>query len=214
MIKQSMPISGSNISPVIGIIIVHPTGGYAHSALCLKTLREITYKSAKIVVVDNGSMDGSGELLHNEFPEIIYIRNETNEGFAKGNNIGTSEALSQGCDHILLLNNDTIVTSSFLEPLVERLLSDAKIGSVSGKIYYYPPTVGGREKIIWYAGATQKWHMAYSHNGEFQVDIGQFDVASETIYSSGCLMLLHGNVVKQIGGLSEEYFMYWEESDW
>jgi GT2 family glycosyltransferase len=145
---------------------------------------------------------------------VIYIGNDKNDGFARGNNIGIEYALSQRYDHVLLINNDTIVTPSFLEPLVERLESDNKIAAVSGKIYYYPDAVAGKDKIIWYAGAYLKWHMAYNHSHEFEVDAGQCDVAGEVAYASGCLMLLRGDVLRKIGGLSEEYFMYWEESDW
>lgn len=204
----------SNLSPLIGIIIVHPTNGYEHTALCLETLRLSTYKNILIVVVDNGSSDGSGGRLREEFPETTYIRNETNDGFAVGNNIGIEYALRHQCKHVLLLNNDTIVTSSFLEPLVERIESDAMIGAVSGKIYYYPQAIGGKQKIIWYAGSYQKWHMAYNHTGELEEDKGQFDTPHEVAYASGCLMLMRGEVIARIGGLSEEYFMYWEESDW
>ena len=122
--------------------------------------------------------------------------------------------MSHGCEHVLLLNNDTIITQGFLEPLVERLLSDPMIAAVSGKIYYYPEALGGRQNVIWYAGAFQKWHTGYHHVGVLEEDWGQFDVATRTEYASGCLMLMRGEVIKSIGGLSSEYFIYWEESDW
>lgn len=200
--------------PRIGIILVH-LNSYGHTSLCLRTLRNITYKNVEVIVVDNGSSDGTGEVVRKEFPEVTHIRNEENEGFTGGNNTGIEHAIRNGSKHVLLLNNDTIVTPSFLEPLVERLESNLdSIGAVSGKIYYYPPTVGGRDKIIWCAGTFQKWHMGYHHYGESEVDVGQFDEAREIVYASGCLMLINGNVIRKIGGLSKEYFIYWEESDW
>ncbi len=200
--------------PKIGIILVH-LNSYGHTSLCLRTLRDITYKNVEVIVVDNGSRDNSGQQLRDEFPEVTHIRNETNEGFTGGNNTGIEHAIKSGCRHVLLLNNDTIVTASFLEPLVERLEANLDtMGAVSGKIYYYPPTVGGRDKIIWCAGTFQKWHMGYHHYGESQEDVGQFEEAREVAYASGCLMLLNGDVIAKIGGLSKEYFIYWEESDW
>jgi GT2 family glycosyltransferase len=174
----------------------------------------MTYPNAEVIVVDNGSSDGTGEKLKNEFPEVTHIRSEDNFGFSGGNNIGIDYGMSHGCDHVLLLNNDTIVTSSFLEPLVERLLSEKNVAAVSGKIYYYPERVGGKQKIIWYAGVYQKWHTGYHHIGVFEKDEGQFDVPMKVIYASGCLMLMNGEVIKKIGGLGLEFFIYWEESDW
>lgn len=199
--------------PKVSIIIIHPYG-FEHTPRCLASLGAMTYSNAEVIIVDNGSQDGSGEMLRKQFPEVTFIHNEKNDGFAGGNNIGIEYAIANGAQYVLLLNNDTIVTPTFLEPLVERLESDASIGAVSGKIYYYPDAVGGKEKIIWYAGAYQKWHMAYNHTCEFEKDNGQCDEAGEVAYASGCLMLLRSDVLKRIGGLSEEYFMYWEESDW
>ncbi len=199
--------------PLIGIILVN-LNEYEHTSRCLQSLRTITYKNVKVIVVDNGSADTSGAKLRNDFPEAIHLRNETNEGFTGGNNLGIHYAIAHDCKHVLLLNNDTIVTTSFLEPLVERLETDPMVAAVSGKIYYYPPTVEGREKIIWYAGSYQKWHLAYNHYFESEVDTGQGNTPKEVAYACGCLMLMRGNVINKIGALSNEYFIYWEEADW
>ncbi|MEP7235898.1 MAG: glycosyltransferase family 2 protein [Ignavibacteriota bacterium] len=199
--------------PRVGIILVH-LNSYSDTSLCLTSLRSITYPNVEVIVVDNGSIDHTGERLRKEFPEITHIRSEDNFGFSGGNNIGIDHALSHGCEHVLLLNNDTIVTPSFLEPLVDRLLQEKNVAAVSGKIYYYPERVGGRKKIIWYAGVFQKWHTGYHHTGVQEVDEGQFDVAMKVIYASGCLMLMNGEVIRKIGGLDPEFFIYWEESDW
>jgi len=201
------------VYPRIGIILVH-LNSYSDTSLCLKSLRNITYPNKEVIVVDNASKDGSGEILKKEFPEVTHILSPDNLGFSGGNNIGINHARKNGCEHLLLLNNDTIVTPSFLEPLVERLLAEKNVAAVSGKIYYYPPAMRGKNKIIWYAGVFQKWHTGYHHTGVQEEDKGQFDVAKKVIYASGCLMLMNGEVVKRIGGLSEEYFIYWEESDW
>ncbi len=199
--------------PRIGIILVH-LNSYAHTRRCLESLAFVTYPNIDIIIVDNGSTDGSGKQLAAEFPQYHHIASAENNGFTGGNNIGITAALERGCEHCLLLNNDTIVTPSFLEPLVDRLLSDEHIAAVSGKIYYYPDAVGGKEKIIWYAGIFQKWHTGYHHIGVLEEDRGQFDVPMETIYASGCLMLMRGEVIRKIGMLLNEYFIYWEESDW
>ncbi len=199
--------------PRIGIVLVH-LNSYPDTSLCLTSLRSMTYPNAEVIVVDNGSIDGTGEKLKTEFPEVTHIRSDENFGFSGGNNIGIEHGMKNGCEHILLLNNDTIVTSSFLEPLVERLLSEKNVAAVSGKIYYYPASIRGKKNIIWYAGVFQKWHTGYHHIGVQEEDKGQFETAMKVIYASGCLMLMNGEVIKLIGGLAEEYFIYWEESDW
>ena len=112
--------------PRIGIVLVH-LNSYDDTSLCLRSLRGMTYPNAEIIVVDNGSKDKSGEVLRKEFPEVTHIRSEDNFGFSGGNNIGIDHALSHRCEHVLLLNNDTIVTPSFLEPLVERLLAEKNV---------------------------------------------------------------------------------------
>jgi GT2 family glycosyltransferase len=202
-----------NVFPRIGIVLVN-WNSYEDTAVCLRSLAAMTYPNAEIIVVDNGSKDDSLAKLRSEFPSITYIPSKENTGFTGGNNLGIDHALEAGCDHVLLLNNDTIVLPGFLEPLVERLESNPKIAAASGKIYYAPQTRGGEDKIIWYAGCYRKWHMGYHHYGVEEKDTGKFETAKEIPYASGCLMLLRGSVIRKIGVLSSEYFIYWEEADW
>jgi hypothetical protein len=115
---------------------------------------------------------------------------------------------------VLLLNNDTIITPGFLEPLVARLESNPTIAAVSGKIYYAPEKRGGQGDIIWYAGCYQKWHTGYHHYGVEEKDTGKYDEPKVIPYACGCLMLMRGSVINEIGILSSDYFIYWEEADW
>lgn len=197
----------------IGIVLVN-LNGYEDTSVCLDSLAKITYPNFEVIVVDNGSRDDSGKRLRREYPAVTHLRSEMNLGFTGGNNLGIEHAMKFGCNHVLLLNNDTIVTPSFLEPLVERLESVSDIGAVSGKIYYAPQALNGRENVIWYAGSFQKWHTGYHHSGVLEVDSGKFDEPRDVPYASGCLMLMRGDVIRAIGGLSEDYFIYWEEADW
>ncbi len=197
----------------VGIVLVN-LNSYEDTALCLKSLTPISYPNYEVIVVDNGSRDDSPAKLQLEFPNVTHICSIENTGFTGGNNIGIEHAISSGCEHVLLLNNDTIVTRSFLEPLVLRLESQPKIGAVSGKIYYAPQARGGQSDVIWYAGCFRKWHMGYHHYGVEEKDRGQYDSPRKIPYASGCLMLMRGDVIREIGALSPEYFIYWEEADW
>jgi len=202
-----------SIQPKIGIVLVN-LNAYKDTSVCLDSLAAITYKNVEVIVVDNGSKDGSGSDLARHYPWATHIRSEKNLGFTGGNNLGIEHAVENRADHVLLLNNDTIVTPSFLEPLVARLESDNTIAAVSGKIYYAPQAMHGKDRVIWYAGCFQKWHTGYHHTGVFEDDHGSYDTSHEVPYASGCLMLMSGKVIQEQGMLSDEYFIYWEEADW
>ncbi|SRR5579883_14471 len=199
--------------PRVGIVLVN-YNSYNDTSRCLESLEAMTYPNAEIIVVDNGSRDHSGTRLQEEFPGTTFLFSKENTGFTGGNNIGTDYALDAGCDHVLLLNNDTMVTPGFLEPLVERMESDPKIAAVSGKIYYAPEQRNGEADIIWYAGCYRKWHMGYHHYGVEEKDTGKYEDAREIPYASGCLMLMRGSVIRQLGTLCDDFFIYWEEADW
>jgi GT2 family glycosyltransferase len=199
--------------PHVAIVIVN-WNDYDETVQCLKSLESISYPNYDVTVVDNGSHDASGERLGWQFANHRHIRLEENRGFTGGNNVAIESALNRGADYVLLLNNDTIVTPNFLEPLVERMESNPKIAAVTGKIYYAPAAAGGRSNILWYAGSFRKWWMGFSHYGIDEEDRGAYDVAQEVAYASGCEMLLRSSVLRQLGPLSDDYFAYWEESDW
>ncbi len=199
--------------PRIAIILIN-LNGYEDTSACLTSLKSITYPHAVVVVVDNGSTDNSASRLRAEFPEAMHIQSAENLGFTGGNNLGIEYALRSRFDHVLLLNNDTIVTPGFLEPLVARLESDSSVAAVSGKILYGPAAKKGRSNVIWYAGSYQRWHMAFNHRGLDEIDTGQHDTPSVVAYACGCLMLMRGGIIHQIGMLSDDYFIYWDEADW
>src|SRR3990170_2313546 len=104
-------------SPRVFIIILN-WNGYADTAECVRSLYRITYPSFVIVVVDNGSIDGSVARLKDEFRDVVCMENKENLGFAGGNNEGIRYALEHGADYVLLLNNDTVVEAGFLDVLV------------------------------------------------------------------------------------------------
>jgi GT2 family glycosyltransferase len=111
-------------------IIVLQWNGWAFTRDCLESLSKRTYPAAEVVVVDNGSTDGSLEELRRA-TGIRVIENGENLRFAEGNNVALREAVRAGVDYALLLNNDTLVEPGFLEPLVEFLEADAAAGAAA-----------------------------------------------------------------------------------
>jgi len=103
--------------PAVGIVVVN-WNNYPDTSECLESLREIEYPNYRVVVVDNGSTDGSGERLAAEFEWCEVVFNDRNQGFGGGCNAGIERALAAGSDYVLLLNNDAWMARGALEELV------------------------------------------------------------------------------------------------
>jgi GT2 family glycosyltransferase len=163
------------------------------------------------LIVDNGSTDGSEAVLRERFSDIELIRNDVNFGFAGGNNVGISHALTQGADYVWLLNNDTVVAPDALSALVHVAEGDDRVGMVGSKIVY-----DDNPKLIWYAGAMLNPVCPYrpAHRGLREQDLGQYDVSEETGYVTGCSLLARCEMIGNIGLLDDRLFLYFEDVDW
>jgi GT2 family glycosyltransferase len=198
-----------NDLPNVSVILINLNQEH-HTRECLRSLRSCSYRSREIVLVDNGSTDGSGFRLRDEFPEVLFIRNEQNLGFAEGNNVGIRFALARGAQYILLLNNDTVVEPHFIEPLVARAQNDSSIAAQSGKILYDVPN-----DVFWYAGGVlQRNRALVIHRGMGEKERGQYDDDDETDFATGCLMFMTRQALTRIGELDDTYFAYYEDVDW
>jgi GT2 family glycosyltransferase len=195
--------------PKVSIIML-VWNSYEVTRDCLLSLRKIDYPAFEVVLVDNGSVDSSGERLAREFPEIRLIRNEKNLGFTGGNNVGMRDALARGTDYLLLLNNDTIVAPNFLSELVQVAESDSLIGMVNPKIYYYEPS-----DKIWYAGGKYvRWKTFPVHFGLRQSDDGSYNQTQEVSFVTGCALLVKSEVARKVGLLDDIFFLSYEDVDW
>ncbi len=195
--------------PSVFIILVN-WNGKSVTLECLNSLAAVTYSNVKVVVVDNASTDGSAAEFKKRHPQVVILEQNENLRFAGGNNAGMKYAIDDGADLICLLNNDTTVDKDFLNHLVLRIQSDAKIGMVGPKIYYHDDPAR-----IWFAGGEfSMWTGTMKHTGIRELDRGQHDAAREIDYASGCCILTKREVVEQIGMLDESYFMYGEDADW
>jgi hypothetical protein len=192
--------------PLVSIITVN----YNHPDVTvelLKSLQGITYPNIEIIVVDNASQE-SPHLIPATFPDIIFIQNAQNLGFAGGNNTGVFNAHGK---YALFINNDTEVQPDFLEPLVLKCESNDRIGAVSPKIkfFYQPDTIqfSGQAPINPYT-------MRSFGYGYGTIDKGQFDSDSLTNFVHGAAMMVPMAVIKDVGLMPECYFLYYEELDW
>lgn len=191
-------------------IIVLNWNGHQDTIECVDSLKKVTYPDYEIVIVDNGSTDGSEEILRRRFPDIALIQTGENLGYTGGNNAGIRYALGKGADYMVLLNNDTVVDKDFVTALVAAAEADRSIGIASSKVYFYD-----RPDVIWYAGATLNLKTGKSkHLGYNEKDSGQFGAMQETDRACGCSMMVTREVCERIGLMDPEYFCYAEEAEW
>lgn len=175
---------------------------------CLSSLRKLDYKNYEVIVVDNGSADGSAERIKQKFSEIVLIKNRENLGFCGGNNVGIKYALQDRAQYILLLNNDTVVDADMIGKLVEVMEENPEIGAVGPKICFYD-----RPNVIQSAGGKIDFRTGKAP------PITQEDSASskrikQVDYISGCALMIRKEIVWEIGLLDERFFNYYEETDY
>jgi len=192
------------------IIIILNWNGFNDTRECLGSLKQIDYSNYEIMVVDNGSTDGSREMIGRDFPYVKLIKNNENLGFAKGNNIGIEEAMKRGTDYILLLNNDVVVDPRFLIELIAVAGSDEKIGMANPKIYYYD-----KPDVIWSAGTKfNRIFKSFDERGKGEIDKGQFSKMKDVNGLTGCAMLIRKEVIRKTGFFNEDYFRVAEDSEY
>ena len=104
--------------PKVFVVVLNYNGGHFIKK-CLASVFKNDYPDFEVVVVDNGSKDGSLEMAKSNFSKAVFIKNEENLGFATGNNIGIRYSLERMADYVCLLNNDTEVEKDFIEKLIE-----------------------------------------------------------------------------------------------
>lgn len=178
---------------------------------CLKSLEGIDYPNCQIILVDNGSKDGSVAAIREVYPHLAIIENKTNLGFTEANNIGMRQALLQGANYVLLLNNDTVVDSRFISTLVSEAEKDPTIGMVGSKMYYFD-----QPQTIWCAGNVIDWS-----NGDvirLQADEkdppGCVEAPRDVDFITACSVAIKRSVLENVGLMDANFFIYYSETDW
>ena len=105
---------------------------------CLASLAGVTYPAISVICVDNGSSDGSPDAVAASFPDIRLVRLDANTGFAAGMNTGIRVALEDGAEHVLTLNNDMVVATSVVEPLVGAVTGDPQAAAACSQVPLLP----------------------------------------------------------------------------
>lgn len=178
---------------------------------CITSYLANDYPNFEMVMIDNGSHDGSEEYVKATYPTVTCIQTGKNSGYSGGFNVGLKYAFEERkSDFALITNNDVKADSKVISSLVEAALQDPLRAFITGKVYYFdkPDTlqsVGKYEHPLRWNG---------EHIGAREIDKGQYDEPSERFFIDDIFTLVRRDVYEKLGGYDTTYFLQSEEYDW
>jgi GT2 family glycosyltransferase len=194
------------------VIVILNWNNAPDTLACLESVLALTYSALRILVVDNGSTDGSAAAIQAAYPQVELLPLDRNYGYAEGNNRGIRHALRTNPDYILVLNNDTLVASSMLSELVKVAEERETIGMVGPRMYCISPP-----DYLFAAGSYVRWAEGdLWHRGMFQPAAAhtELDATQSVDFIVGCGVLVRRRVIEQIGLLDADYYLNYEDVDW
>ncbi|WP_420645724.1 glycosyltransferase family 2 protein [Candidatus Leptofilum sp.] len=192
------------MSASVSIIVVNWNGRH-HLQLCLSTLLAQTYPNFEIILVDNGSSDGSQTFVREHFPSVQLIELPENVGFAQGNNVGIR---ASNAAYIATVNNDTKVDPNWLTALVETAESNRNVGMCAAKLLFWdqPDVINSAGICLDRAGIAWDRLGGHPNSREPHAPIPVFG-------ASGGAALYRRTMLDQIGLFDEDFFAYLEDVD-
>ncbi len=187
-------------------VIVLNWNGREHLAGCLDSLKVQTIDSFEVLVVDNGSTDGSAEFLEANYSGFVtLIRSPKNIGFAAGNNLAIAEARGT---YIALLNNDAEAAPDWLELTAAAMDGDGRAGMCAVKILNFQDRrmIDNTGHLIYRDGLNRG-------RGRLEQDCGQYDQETEALFPSGCAAVYRKAMLDEIGCFDEDFFAYGDDTD-
>jgi hypothetical protein len=191
-------------------IIVVNFNGLEDTRRCLASLKPVLRDNVHVLVVDNASDVDPKPELEVTFPWCHWIRNETNQGWAGGNNRGMEWAFKQGADHVVLLNNDTEVSPDLIDRLSAAALTQPHWGIMGPIVRDLDPPQKVQTDGFFFGEPNQPGFFSRR-----PLSITRTDPPSVTAVDivMGCCLWIHRRVVDRIGLFDERFFLIHEESD-
>lgn len=181
--------------------------------VCLELLRKgrDSRFELEMAVVDNGSSDGSGQIIQEKFPEVKVILNKTNRGAAGGRNDLFDYFLSTAADYLMILDPDVSIRPGFFSALLEEIQRAPDIGCIGVKAYY-----ADQPDIFWFKGGAlyNPWLGQFEKSGQKEKDTGQYEHSEEIHAIPAGFTFAKREVIEKFPRMDERYFIYFEESDW
>jgi hypothetical protein len=189
-------------------VVIPNWNGVDTLGACLEGLRKQTMPHVAIVV-EQGSTDGSRELVLEKYPEVRCLLFDDNAGFDGGVNRGIRPALEEGFEYIVLLNNDAVPANDWLEKLVDRAEREADAGIVQSKIRHY-----NDNRLDSTGDFYSVWGLPFPR-GRGEEDKGQYDglEQQELFSASAGATLYRARMLQEIGIFDERFFAYFEDVD-
>ena len=203
--RVDIPLAPMNKDPLVYVIIL--TYNHIEDTLeCLQSVFASKYPNYQVVVVDNGSSDGTPEKIRQAYPAVHVIANERNLGVPAGYNVGFQYALGMGAHYVFMLNNDTLLDGNTLDEIVKLAEQDPKAGIVMPKVLVY-----GSQDKVWSSG---------SYYRTFPPAIVLSDKNKRTIesvrlieYAPSCGLLIHRRAFESAGLFDTGYFFLFDDWD-
>lgn len=195
--------------PKVFIIILN-WNGLQDTLECLKSVFKLDYPNFEIIVVDNGSADNSVGVIRRAYPHIIMIENKENLGYTGGNNIAMRYAMEHGADYMWLLNNDTVVEPDTLSKIVDAAEASPDIGLVSPVVCYYDEP----DRIQFYGSYVDWQNQTIVVPADKNLDIDNDFISGPNVCLWGTAFFIKKEVVEKIGHLNEDFFAYWEDTEY
>jgi GT2 family glycosyltransferase len=189
-------------------VIILNWNGKADTLSCLSSLKEQTVP-LDLVVVDNGSEDGSEAAIRQAHPDITLLQTGRNLGYTGGNNVGIRHALATGATHIFVVNNDVVFDPQCVAELLADCMAHPNTAAAAPKCLFE-----SEPDTIYFAGGRILRRGPALHVGLGQPDGPEFDQPGNTDWITGCALFATRQAFERIGPFDDRFFLLFEDVDW
>lgn len=191
------------------VIAVIPTWNRKADLLeTLKSLEESDYQNLRVIVVDNGSTDGSVEAVRSVYPDVEVIQLENNTGAAFASNRGIEAALKQGPDYILRMDSDIVIEPSAVGVMVGYANTHAEVGMIYPKILRFDAP-----HLIWFKGTYSHPLFMIRGGKRFNQPDDGASLPVKIDYVASATILIRREAIEKVGLFDERFFVYGEDAD-
>ena len=191
---------GKHNKPLVSIVILN-WNGLEDTKLCLESVRNLKYPNYEIIVVDNGSNKDDKDYL-SDLGDITYISNRKNKGFTGGHIDGYKSAKG---DYILLLNNDAVIDSSYLDEALP-VFDDSKVAVVGGRSYFW----NNDEPLFDTSNKFYSYMTVDPITAETTLQTSDYGCIQEVNSVSGAAVVVRRSMIEEVGYLWAPFFAYYE----